>query len=81
MWYLLVRILREHKWQEKSDGENTAEGSSLPPAGRAAPDLWRLKDNLRETSRMSRVHMLTERSRCDGQTNFGERNGDVGALF
>lgn len=31
--------------------------------GRSAPDLRRLKDNLREIRRMRREHMLTERMR------------------
>lgn len=55
---------------------------SLLWARRSAPDLRRLKDNLREIRRMMREHMLTERMRdamkranCSKRDSEGEING------
>lgn len=52
-------------------------GRSLLTEPRAAPDLRRLKDNLREIRRMRREHMLTERMRdAMKRANCSERDSE-----
>lgn len=74
MRYLLVKIVTNKQHANKKEKNNAAGRSLFPQAGRSVPDLWRLKDNLREMSRMRREHNANRERRCNGKTNFSKRN-------